>query len=221
MIKGCIFDLDGVIVDTARFHFQAWRELARELGFEFTEKDNERLKGVSRMRSLEILLEVGGITVTEEEKLALAEKKNRRYRELISTLIPTDILPGVMDFLLEARELGRRLAIASASKNTPLILERIGLEDFFDAIVDGNRITKAKPDPEVFLTAARDMGLSPDQCIVFEDAVAGVEAAHRGGMIAIGVGSKDRLPEADINFTSFQELKCQDILHKVEALREK
>lgn len=221
MTKGCIFDLDGVIVDTARFHFQAWRELAHELGFEFTEKDNERLKGVSRMRSLEILLEVGGLTAKEEEKQALAERKNRRYRELISTLTPADILPGVMDFLLEARSLGKRLAIASASKNTPLLLERIGLKDFFDAVVDGNRITRAKPDPEVFLTAASDLGLSPDQCIVFEDAVAGIEAAHRGGMIAIGVGTKERLPEADINITTFQGLKCQDLLSQVEAILKK
>ncbi len=216
MIKGCIFDLDGVIVDTARFHFQAWRELANDLGFEFTEKDNERLKGVSRMRSLEILLKVGGITATEEEKQHLADKKNRRYRELISTLTPGDILPGVMDFLHQARRLGKRLAIASASKNTPLILERIGLDNFFDAVVDGNRITRAKPDPEVFLTAARDLGLEPGQCIVFEDAVAGVEAAHRGGMKAVGVGSRDRLPEADINILTFEGLKCEDIITQLE-----
>ncbi len=216
MIQGCIFDLDGVIVDTARFHFQAWQELAHELGFEFTEKDNERLKGVSRMQSLEILLEIGGIKATEEEKKALADRKNQRYRELISTLTPQDLLPGVMDFLYQARRLNKNIAIASASKNTPLILERLGLSNFFDAVVDGNKITKAKPDPEVFITAAKELGLVPEECVVFEDAVAGVKAAHLGGMIAIGVGTKDRLPDADINILSFQGLRCKHLLEQVQ-----
>ncbi len=216
MIKGCIFDLDGVIVDTAKFHYQAWKELARELGFDFTEKDNERLKGVSRMRSLEILMEIGGIQADEQEKQRLAERKNRRYRELINTLTPADILPGVMDFLNQAKSMGKKLAIASASKNTPLILEHIGLADFFDAVVDGNKITKAKPDPEVFLRAAEELGLVPAECVVFEDAVAGVEAALRGGMKAVGVGDANILNKAHLVIPGFKNLNCKEILAKLE-----
>ncbi len=197
-MKAFIFDLDGVIVDTARLHYQAWRELAQKLGFDFTLEDNERLKGVSRMRSLEILLEIGGIEASDEEKMRMAEEKNERYRQLVMQLSPADMLPGAKDFLDSARALGLKLALASASKNTPLILERIGLSDFFDAVVDGNRVKKAKPDPEVFLVAAQDLAVEPGQCVVFEDAIAGIEAAHRGGMRAVGIGDKAVLREADM-----------------------
>ncbi len=211
-MKAFIFDLDGVIVDTARLHYQAWRELAQKLGFDFTEKDNERLKGVSRMRSLEILLEIGGIKASEEEKLRMAEEKNQRYRELVMQLTPEDMLPGAKDFLDRARELGLKLALASASKNTPLILERIGLNSFFDAVVDGNRVKKAKPEPDVFLVAAQDLGVEPQKCVVFEDAIAGVEAAHRGGMKAVGIGDKNVLSEADLVVHGLDEITPEQVL---------
>lgn len=202
--KACIFDLDGVIVDTAKYHYLAWKRLAAELGFEFTEKDNERLKGVSRMESLEILLSVGGIRIDDEEKkMALAEKKNNWYVEYIKQMTEDEVLPGVMDFLKLLKESGVKIAIGSASKNTMLILERIKLKDFFDVIIDGTKITKAKPDPEVFLKAAEELNVPPVECTVFEDAIAGVEAAKRACMKVVGVGDRNTLKDADRVIESF------------------
>lgn len=215
-MKAFIFDLDGVIVDTARLHYQAWRELANELGFDFTIEDNERLKGVSRMRSLEILLEIGGIVVDEQEKLRLAERKNNRYRQLIMKLTPADMLPGAKEFLDQSKMLGLKLALASASKNTPLILERIGLQDFFDTVVDGNRVTKAKPDPEIFLVAAKDLQVEPQQSVVFEDAVAGIEAAHGAGMKAVGIGKPQVLTQADLVVAGLGEITPQFVIEYFE-----
>jgi beta-phosphoglucomutase len=203
--KACIFDLDGVIVDTAKYHYLAWKRLARELGFEFTEKDNERLKGVSRMESLEILLSVGGIRIDDENvKLQLAEKKNKWYVEYINQMTKDEILPGVIKFLELLKSAGIKIAIGSASKNTITILERIGLKDFFDAIIDGTRISKAKPDPEVFLKAAEELSVRPEECCVFEDAVAGIQAAKSAGMKVIGVGDPTILKGADKVIQSFQ-----------------
>lgn len=210
-IKACIFDLDGVIVDTAKYHFIAWRELAAELGFEFTEAHNERLKGVSRMTSLEILLEVGGITLNEEQKLKLAAQKNDRYVSYIEKMTPDEILPGVVSFLNELRLAGIKTAIGSASKNTPLILERLKLEKFFDAVIDGNKVAEAKPNPEVFLKGASELGLEPKNCIVFEDAVAGVEAAHNGGMKCVGIGFPEILTEADMVIPGFQRFNLSKL----------
>ncbi len=210
-IKACIFDLDGVIVDTAKYHFIAWRELAAELGFEFTEAHNERLKGVSRMTSLEILLEVGGITLNEEQKLKLAAQKNNRYVSYIEKMTPDEILPGVVSFLNELRLAGIKTAIGSASKNTPLILERLKLEKFFDAVIDGNKVAEAKPNPEVFLKGASELGLEPKNCIVFEDAVAGVEAAHNGGMKCVGIGFPEILTEADMVIPGFQRFNLSKL----------
>ncbi len=210
-IKACIFDLDGVIVDTAKYHFIAWRELAAELGFEFTEAHNERLKGVSRMTSLEILLEVGGITLDEEQKLKLAAQKNDRYVSYIEKMTPDEILPGVVSFLNELRLAGIKTAIGSASKNTPLILERLKLEKFFDAVIDGNKVAEAKPNPEVFLKGASELGLEPKNCIVFEDAVAGVEAAHNGGMKCVGIGFPEILTEADMVIPGFQRFNLSKL----------
>jgi len=204
-VKACIFDLDGVIVDTAKYHYLAWKKLASELGFEFTEKDNERLKGVSRMESLEILLSVGGIKIDDpKKKEELAEKKNNWYVEYISKMTEDEILPGVKEFLELLKNNGVKLAIGSASKNTMTILNRIGLANFFDAIVDGTKITKAKPDPEVFLKAAEEMNIDPKDCCVFEDAVAGIEAAKRAGMKVIGVGNPEILKDADKVVSSLQ-----------------
>jgi beta-phosphoglucomutase len=197
-LKGCIFDLDGVIVDTARYHFLAWQRLAEEMGFDFTEDHNEALKGVSRMASLEILLRVGGIVKDDEEKIELATRKNNWYVEYISRMTPDEILPGSIDLLNMLRSEGILTAIGSASRNAGMILDRIGLRTMFDAIVDGNKIHSAKPDPEVFLKGAEELGLAPENCVVFEDAQAGIEAALAGGMKCIGVGSPINLGRANL-----------------------
>ncbi|MCK9325342.1 MAG: beta-phosphoglucomutase [Bacteroidales bacterium] len=197
MIKGLIFDLDGVVVNTAVYHFQAWNRLANSLGFEFTEEDNERLKGVSRMESLNILLEIGGLTLPTKEKLRLAAIKNEWYKEFINQMTASEILPGVTNFIDLVKSHGYQTALGTASRNAPLILERIGMQKTFDAIIDGNQVTKAKPDPEVFLKASAALNLEPSQCVVFEDAIAGLEAAHRAGMKCIGVGDQKTLTEAD------------------------
>jgi beta-phosphoglucomutase len=197
-LRAAIFDLDGVIVDTAKYHYLAWKRLASELGFDLTEADNERLKGVSRVRSLEILLEIGGLTLGEETTLQLAARKNDWYRDYIHQLQASDILPGVAEYLQRIRARGVKTALGSASKNAALILERLCVSSLFDAIVDGNRVSKPKPDPEVFLRAAAEVGAPAAQCMVFEDSEAGIEAAHRAGMIAVGVGKAANLKKAEI-----------------------
>ena len=212
MITACIFDLDGVLVDTAKYHYLAWKRLAGELGFFFSEADNERLKGVSRMASLDILLEVGGIThIDDKEKQAMADKKNGWYVEYISRMTPDEVLPGVLDFLEEVKGAGIKSAIGSASKNAGLILQRVGMESLFDAVIDGYKISSAKPDPEVFLLGAQALGVPPSQCVVFEDAVAGIEAAIRAGMKSVGVGNPDILHRADMNISGFQHITWREI----------
>ncbi len=211
IIKGCIFDLDGVLVDTARYHFLAWKSLADRLGFEFTESDNERLKGVSRMASLEILLEIGRIFPGDIEKLEYAAEKNDLYLRLIEKMTPADILPGVREFLTELKNTGIQIGLGSVSKNARTILTKTAITEFFDAIVDGNIISRAKPDPEVFLTGAKLLNLPPGQCVVFEDAVAGVEAAHRAGMKCVGIGSQDILIEADLIIPGFENFTMRDL----------
>ena len=205
-IQACIFDLDGVIVDTAKYHYIAWKEMAAELGFDFTEKENEWLKGVSRMRSLDILLEIGKVTKSEDEKKLLAERKNERYLEFGRHMTDEEILPGVSRFLDDLRSNGILIALGSASKNAPLILERIQIREKFDAVVDGNAVANPKPDPEVFLTCARLLKVEPEQCLVFEDAQAGIDAALNGGMKVIGVGSPDDLSFADHFIPGFKKL---------------
>jgi len=206
LVKACIFDLDGVIVDTAKYHYLAWKKLADELGINFTQKDNERLKGVSRKQSLEIILELGNLKLNEKEKEVLAEKKNKWYIEYISRMGKSEIFPGVETFIDILRENNIKTAIASASKNTCTILERLGLEGKFDVIIDGTMITKAKPDPEIFLKAAKYLKVNPTECVVFEDAVAGVEAAKRAGMKVIGVGDPNILKDANTVIQSFEGL---------------
>lgn len=205
-IKACIFDLDGVIVDTAKYHYLAWRRLAEMLGFEFTEKDNERLKGVSRMRSLEILLEVGKQTASLEQMEEWARMKNEWYVDYITKMGADEILPGVVSFLTQLREQGIKTALGSASKNADLILNRLGLKDLFDAIVDGTKVSAAKPDPEVFIVGANLLGVKASQCVVFEDAEAGVEAVKAGGMFAIGIGNAATLKDADVVVNGLYEL---------------
>ncbi len=214
-VKACIFDLDGVIVDTARFHYIAWKALAKELGFDFTEEDNEQLKGVSRMTSLEILLKIGEKSLSEEEKVRYAEEKNSLYLRYVEQMTPADVLPGVLTFLEELKEKGMGIALGSASKNAPLILERVGLTSLFDAVVDGTMVSEAKPDPQVFQTAARLLGLSPENCIVFEDARAGIEAAHRAGMKAVGIGNRKQLPEAEIVIPGFSGITLGELAQKL------
>lgn len=204
MIEACLFDLDGVVVDTAKYHYIAWKALAEELGFEFTLKDNERLKGVSRMKSLEILLEIGGLQFSEEEKQSMAERKNALYVSYIREMTPNEILPGAREFLQELKAGGIRTALGSASKNAPMILERIQLSEMFDAVVDGNSISKAKPDPEVFLKGAEKLGVRPENCVVFEDAIAGIEAARNGGMHCVGIGDQETLGLADLVIPGFE-----------------
>jgi beta-phosphoglucomutase len=210
-LRGCIFDLDGVIVDTAKYHFMAWRRLAKELGFEFTVEDNEALKGVSRMTSLEILLRTGGVTVTEKEKEVLAARKNGWYVEFISGMTPDEILPGSVRLLKSLRKAGIITAIGSASRNAGTILDRIELREMFDVIVDGNKIQKAKPDPEVFLRGAEEMNLHPSSCIVFEDAQAGIEAAIAGGMKSVGVGSPELLGRANLVIPDLKKITLKEL----------
>lgn len=216
LLKAAIFDLDGVIVDTAKYHFLAWKRLAGELGFELTEKDNERQKGVSRMESLEVLLEAGGlVNLSREEKEELAEKKNEWYKEYLLAMTSEEMLPGVKDFIKYLKLHGIKLALASASKNASVILDKLNIAELFDAIVDGNSVSKAKPDPEVFLKAAERLGVDPAECLVFEDAEAGVEGAKRAGMRVVGIGRKEILHKAEIVVEGFSKIEPVVLLSRL------
>ncbi|PCH73565.1 MAG: beta-phosphoglucomutase [Flavobacteriaceae bacterium] len=204
--KAFIFDLDGVIVDTAKYHFLAWKNLANELGFDFTETQNELLKGVSRVKSLEIILNIGGVTLSEEKTQAFLVKKNTEYLAFINKMTADEILPGVLKVLAFLKNNNIPFALGSASKNARFILEQVGIIDLFDAIVDGNDVSKAKPDPEVFLLGAEKLNVAPANCVVFEDAIAGVEAANNAGMVSIGIGSEDVLTEASSVFESMDQM---------------
>ena len=188
MIRGFLFDLDGVLVDTAQYHFLAWQRMAAELGIHFGEAENEQLKGVSRAESLNRILAWGGKSLSDAEKQHWMTLKNDWYLELVRGMPADDYLPGAHEFLRASRAAGIKVALGSASKNAPLILERLGWIPLFDALVDGNVVTASKPDPEVFLEGARRLGLKPEECVVFEDSEAGVEAARRGGMMVVGIG---------------------------------
>ena len=207
-ILGVIFDLDGVIVSTDNCHYLAWKRMADEEGIAFDRTVNERLRGVSRMESLEIILERAEKTYSDEEKLELASRKNAYYVELIGSLTEGDILPGALETLSLLKARGVKVAIGSSSRNTPIILRQIGLSDAFDAVADGNAIQNSKPDPEVFLLAASLLGLEPKNCLVVEDADAGIEAALAGGMRALGVGSAARNSRATF---AAQDLKQADL----------
>tara|TARA_R110002073_G_scaffold14554_3_gene59389 strand:- start:19266 stop:19940 length:675 start_codon:yes stop_codon:yes gene_type:complete len=209
--KGYIFDLDGVIVDTAKYHFYAWQKLAKTVGVDFTEKQNEQLKGISRIRSLEKILEWGGITLSEEKFIELMTKKNNDYLNYVNKMNESEILPDVTKILEHLESKNQPIALGSASKNARAILQKVNLYDYFDAIVDGTNVTKAKPDPEVFLNAAKFLNVAPAHCIVFEDSVAGVQAANIAGMISIGIGDKNVLSEADFIFKDFTEISLDFI----------
>ncbi|WP_020603660.1 beta-phosphoglucomutase [Spirosoma spitsbergense] len=216
-INAFLFDLDGVIVDTAIYHYQAWKRLANELGFDISEEFNEGLKGVSRMDSLDLILAHGGLTLPDERKTELATQKNEWYLELVSRMTSNDILPGVPAFFAQVRQAGLKTALGSVSKNAPMILARIGMTDAFDAIIDGNKISKGKPDPEVFTKGAEELGLSAAECVVFEDAVAGVEAGKRAGMFVVGIGTPDVLTKADMVAPSLEALTVEEILKQASA----
>ncbi len=217
-IKACIFDLDGVICDTAKYHFKAWRKLANELGFDFTEEDNEKLKGVSRVESLNLILSWGGFEENDDEvKAAMADKKNGWYLEFITHMTPDETLPGVKNFLDDLKKRGIKIVLGSASKNSMMILERIELVHYFDAIIDGNKTARSKPDPEVFLLGAEAIGAKPNECIVFEDALKGVEAALDGGFYTVGVGNSDVLDEAHIVIPGFEYIDYGEVLEALSA----
>ncbi|MBL7854010.1 MAG: beta-phosphoglucomutase [Cyclobacteriaceae bacterium] len=211
MIKALIFDLDGVIVDTAHYHFVAWQRLARELGIDFTEKDNERLKGVSRMRSLEIILEIGNRQMSESEKERLATRKNAWFVEYIQNVKPDEIFPGVKEMIQTCKAAGFRVALASSSKNARTVLRNLKVEDLFEGFVDGNMITHSKPNPEIFLKAAAQLGVEPQHCVVFEDAEAGVEAALAAGMKCVGVGSPENVGKANQIVKNTADFKLADL----------
>lgn len=206
MIRCCIFDLDGVVVDTARYHFLAWAELARSLGFELTPAAGEATKGVSRMASLDIVLEAGGFAgrFAPEERECMAARKNDRYLEFVGRMTPDDVLPGVRPFLGELHARGVKIVLGSASKNAGTILGRCGLRPLFDAVVDGTLVARAKPDPEVFVRGAELAGEVPAACVVFEDAAAGIEAAARAGMRSVGVGPSPALAAATLRIAGFE-----------------
>jgi beta-phosphoglucomutase len=211
-IKACIFDLDGVLVDTAIYHFKAWRRLSNQLGFDFTLQQNEELKGVSRVESLNKILNWSNFHLNETEKLKLANLKNEWYVEMISTMTTDEILPGTSEFLTDIKKLGYKLALGSASKNAILILEKTKLIHFFDVIVDGNVVANSKPDPQVFLKGAELLQVNANECIVFEDAVAGIAAAKAAGMKCIGIGDKHLLHQADYVVSGFNNLTSKDLI---------
>ncbi|TDD76367.1 beta-phosphoglucomutase [Flavobacterium caseinilyticum] len=209
--KAFIFDLDGVIVDTAKYHYLAWQKIANELKIEFTHEHNELLKGVSRVRSLDIILELGKVEASQEDKDRWLVQKNEDYLSYLVDMDESEILPGVFPILKFLKENNQPIALGSASKNARPILEKTGLLSYFDAIVDGNDVTNAKPDPEVFLMAAKLLNTTPENSIVFEDSVAGIQAANIGNMTSIGIGEASTLHEAKYIFKDFTEIETSFI----------
>jgi len=208
-IKTCIFDLDGVICDTAKYHYLAWKRLAKSIGFELTSDHDEHMKGIGRMQSLELILGWAKIELIQSEKEQLCEKKNNWFIEYIQTITPADILPGVELFLKQLKDNHYKIALGSASKNAPVILKKLGIAHYFDAIVDGNNVTQPKPNPEVFLKGAEMTNTAPENCVVFEDALSGVEAGLNGGMFVVGVGDSNVLSKAHICITTFEHFSTK------------
>lgn len=206
-LRCCIFDLDGVLVDTARYHYLAWARLARGLGFEFPPACEASIRGLSRMDSLEVVLRAGGMErrFAPEERERLAAEKNAFYLESVAAMTPAEVLPGCVEFLRSLRGRGIGLVLGSSSKNAGLVLDRTGLRPLFDDVVDGTHLTRAKPDPEVFLLGASRVGAEPAQCVVFEDAAAGIEAAHRAGIRCVGVGTGAATAAAELRIASFAD----------------
>jgi len=216
MIKAFIFDLDGVIVDTAKYHFAAWRRMANELGADFTEKENEKLKGVSRMDSINLILSWGGVTLSEADKLKWAAQKNEWYLEFLNKMTPSEILPGVLPLLKDLRKKGYKIALGSSSKNAERALRKVRIFSYFNTIIDGTKTTRSKPDPQVFQMGAQRLRLKPEECIVFEDAESGVEAALAGGFYVVGMGSPKNLGDAHVVYSSLEGLTIDSIIQAVK-----
>jgi beta-phosphoglucomutase len=210
IIKAFLFDLDGVLTDTSELHFQGWKRLAEEEGISFTREDNEALRGVSRRESLNLLLK--GRQVTEEQAREMMERKNGYYLDLVQQMTPADLLPGAREIIAEIKALGLKQAIVSSSKNAALVLERLQIGDLFDAVIDGNAPARSKPYPDLFLLAAQAAGVPPANCLVVEDAGAGVDAAHAAGMPALGLGPKERVGHAELVFDSLEHHTAREIL---------
>ena len=215
MINTFIFDLDGVIVDTAKYHYMAWKRLADELGYHFDINDNELLKGVSRRRSFEIILELNDIKMSDEEINKYCTIKNNYYVDYINNLKKEEILPGVKEFLKKSKEAGYNIVLGSASKNSKLILNKLEIMNLFDAIIDGTKVSNAKPDPEVFLKGAEELNVHPESCIVFEDSAAGISAAHNGNMKAVGVSNPSIKPLCDYYIDGFINITPEVLVKKV------
>ena len=219
-IRAFVFDLDGVIVDTAKYHYLGWRRLANTLGFDLSEQQNELLKGVSRMASLDIVLGIGGATATPAEKERYAAQKNAWYLEYVEKMSRDEILPQVETFIRAARDQGLRISLASASKNSMTILDALGITGLFDAVIDGTKVTHAKPDPEVFLKAAQALAVTPAEGVVFEDAEAGVAAALAAGMRCVGIGRPAQLSRAHIVLRGFAGIVPDTILQQLQSVKE-
>jgi len=217
MIKGFIFDLDGVIVDTAQYHYLAWKSLANTLGFDLTKEENENLKGVSRMASLEYILKLGNVTLKEIDKTKYAYAKNQQYLNLLEELSNQDIMEGIPALLEEIKAAGLKLALGSASKNAIPILTQLNIIDMFDFISDGNSTDKSKPDPEVFFIASKGIGLNPAECVVIEDSLKGIQAANSGGFMSIGVGEPDILSMSIHTFKTLKNVGINDIQNAIKA----
>jgi beta-phosphoglucomutase len=212
LIKACIFDLDGVIVDTAHYHFLAWKRLADELGVTFTLEDNERLKGVSRMASLDIILEIGGLTLSDHTKLQMANQKNTWFVDYVERMMPEEIFPGVKQLIIDLKSKGIKVAVASSSKNAKTVIHLLHIQNEFDTVVDGTMVVHSKPDPEIFLLAAHKLGIDPKRCVVFEDAEAGVQAALAAGMKCVGVGSAEQLGAAHRIISKTGDFKVAELV---------
>ena len=213
MIKAVLFDLDGVLVSTDEYHYRSWLKLSKEEGFDFFDHEfNHQFRGVARMECVEILTKASGRLYTIEQKQEIADRKNRYFAESLASVTPDELLPGALAALRELKRRGVKIAVASNSRNAKPIIRQVGIDQYLDAVVDGHEIENSKPDPEVFLLAAKSIGVPPANCIVVEDAVAGLEAARRAGMKALGIGSRERLPNADIVVADLSAISIDDLL---------
>ena len=213
MIKAVLFDLDGVLVSTDEYHYRSWKKLSAEEGFDFFDHEfNHKFRGVARMECIEIITKASGKNYSSEQKQELADRKNRYFAESLSSVTTEVLLPGTLSVLNELRKRGIKIAVASNSRNAVTIIKQVKIEHLLDAIIDGHQIENSKPDPEVFLLAAKKVGIPPAQCLVVEDAVAGIESARRAGMKALGIGTKDRLPNADIVIPDLSAISVDELL---------
>jgi beta-phosphoglucomutase len=213
MIRAVLFDLDGVLVSTDEYHYRSWKKLSKEEGFDFFDHEfNHKFRGVARMECVEIITKASGKHYTPEQKQELADRKNKYFADSLSTVTTEVLLPGALSTLQELKKRGIKVAVASNSRNAKTIIEQSKIKDFLDTIVDGYDIKNSKPDPEVFLLAAKNVGIPPSECLVVEDAVAGIESARRAGMKALGIGTKERLPNVDVVIPDLSAISVDDLL---------